>query len=383
MNTIKEKGQFRSTRSDNSFTQTEHFPDTLSKVSFKLLPMTNTFESLDHSTRLRRCKRLTFVLAISLGLCAAPVSCHAQTVSAGDSSVFGVFVGSSPFGESIWSLLQIPADADSDLIQWRLTLYQDAKALTPAGYKLYCDYGATAPGTPGLQKKKNTVEREGQWTTSKGTKSNPDAVVYELNGAVSFFKVDDHILHVLNRDRSLMIGTGGWSYTLNRVERSEKPGDMALAMARPSQSYTISPVATGPSVFGVFEGRSPCQGIARELKLSQDAGCIKAKWRVTLYQNPETLAPTTYKVEGTLHRQDAREGNWTIIRGTETEPQAIVYCLEPTKTEAGLFLLKGDDNVLFFLDQNRKPLVGHADFSYTLNRRNISSSSARTEGRTN
>jgi hypothetical protein len=193
--------------------------------------------------------------------------------------------------------------------------------------------------------------------------------LYELNGAVSLVQVDTNILHVLNPDRSLMIGNGGWSYTLNRAEHSEKPVDRVLALAQPDMPYRISPLATGPTVFGVFEGRTPCQGIARELKISVDAACTKAKWRVSLYQNPETLAPTTYKVEGSLHRRGAREGNWTLIRGTQKGPNAIVYRLAPTKTEPALFLLKGDDNVLFFLDQDRNPLVGHGDFSYTLNRR--------------
>jgi hypothetical protein len=189
--------------------------------------------------------------------------------------------------------------------------------------------------------------------------------VYELEGAVSLFKVDQNLLHVLNRDRSLMVGTSGWSYTLNRTEASEKPAPPATADL---PDRTISPVATGPAVFGVFEGRSPSVGIARELKIVADADA-KAKWRVTLYQNTETQAPTTYKVESSLHRQGAREGKWAIVRGTDSDPQAIVYRLDPTETEAALFLLKGDDNVLFFLNQDRKPLVGHADFSYTLNRR--------------
>jgi hypothetical protein len=34
-----------------------------------------------------------------------------------------------------------------------------------------------------------------------------------------------------------------------------------------------------------------------------------------------------------------------------------------------ILLLKGDDDVLFFLDQSRKLLVGHAEYSQTLNRR--------------
>jgi len=47
----------------------------------------------------------------------------------------------------------------------------------------------------------------------------------------------------------------------------------------------------------------------------------------------------------------------------------VVCHLAATKTEGDLFLRKGDDNVLFFLGQDRKPLVGHADFTYTLQRR--------------
>jgi len=193
--------------------------------------------------------------------------------------------------------------------------------------------------------------------------------VYELSGAISLFQVDANILHVLNPDRSLMIGNGGWSYVLNRTEHSEKPVDRALALSQPEMSYRISPLATGPAVFGVFEGRSPCQGIARELKISVAAACTKVKWRVTLYQNPETLAPTVYKVEGSLHAGSAREGSWSLIRGTQEDPNAIVYRLEPTRTEPALLLLKGDENVIFLLDQDRSPLVGHGDFSYALNRR--------------
>ena len=91
----------------------------------------------------------------------------------------------------------------------------------------------------------------------------------------------------------------------------------------------------------------------------------KAKWRVTLYQDPRTKAPTTYKIEGTLYRKGMREGTWSVARDKGT----VAYHLSKTETEADLFLLKGDDDVLFFLGRDRTPLVGHADFSYTLNRR--------------
>jgi hypothetical protein len=145
-----------------------------------------------------------------------------------------------------------------------------------------------------------------------------------------------------------------------------------LAALLPDQSYTISPLATGPTVFGVFEGRTPYQGIARELGRPENRGGLKVKWRVTLFQNPETRTPTTYKVEGSLYRQGGREGTWSIVRGTRTDPNAVVYKLDATQSDGVLLLLKGDDDVLFFLNQEQQPLVGHADFSYTLNRRTAS-----------
>ncbi len=279
----------------------------------------------------------------------------------------GVFVGSSPCGERMRAFFQIPS-GDSDPLCWNLTLHRDPKTLVPAGYQLECAY-VPASATSIAAKKAITVKREGTWTIAKGTRTNPGAVVIELDKALSLLQVSDNVLHFLESDRTLMVGDGGYSYTLNRLEAAETPGDLALALARPSVSYTNSPLSQGPSVFGVFEGRSPCRGIARELRRPDDAGCIKVKWRITLYQDPETKIPTRYKVEGTLYRGQTREGKWSILRGAHADPDAMIYRLDATSTEPRLDLLKGDNDVLFFLNQDGRPLVGHGDFSYTLNRR--------------
>ena len=74
-------------------------------------------------------------------------------------------------------------------------------------------------------------------------------------------------------------------------------------------------------------------------------------------------------MEGTLYRRDAAEGNWTRIQGGQNDPETVLYGLTPGNNGPPLYLLKGDDNVLFFLNQNQQPLVGNLDFSYTLNRR--------------
>jgi len=63
---------------------------------------------------------------------------------------------------------------------------------------------------------------EGKWTIGKGIRSNSNAIVYRLhdiktNKTISFLKLNDNLLHLLDSDQRLMIGTAAWSYTLNRV----------------------------------------------------------------------------------------------------------------------------------------------------------------------
>jgi hypothetical protein len=194
-------------------------------------------------------------------------------------------------------------------------------------------------------------------------------MVVQLDIGLAFAQVGENLLHPLDAERGLMLGDGGHSYTLCRADAAEKQVDPALALTIPDMSYTIAPLAMGDTVFGVFEGRTPYQIIARQLNIQRHSAGFKAKWRITLYKDPATGRPTTYKVEGTLFRRDVREGTWTIGRGTKDDEKAVVFELAAAGTQETIQLLQGDNDVLFFLDSERRPLVGHADFSYTLNRR--------------
>jgi hypothetical protein len=266
--------------------------------------------------------------------------------------VFGVFVGSTPPERALLDPLDVPADAKLEQVQWKLTLHRD-----PARYELQYEYGA---GTKGM--------REGVWNVRRGIKSDPRAIVYELRGAFALAQVDVNLLQVLDEDFSYRIGNGGWSFTLNRSEQAEQLVDGKAARNVPDMSYPISPLPTGPDVYAVFGGRTPCQGIARQLNVRVPRGCSKAKWRLTLYRDPATRAPTRYKVEGSLFTGGAREGTWKIVRGLGEDSDALVYRLDATATQPELLLLKGDENVLFILNEARDPRVGHAQFSYTLDR---------------
>src|SRR5437868_3829357 len=97
--------------------------------------------------------------------------------------VFGEFVGSTPCGEPFGRVFDIPPDANPP-VRWALTLYQDPKTRTPTVYKLRAEYDAVMPPAT-----RRTVSKakEGRWSAGQGTKFDPNAVVYELAGAVNFF----------------------------------------------------------------------------------------------------------------------------------------------------------------------------------------------------
>jgi hypothetical protein len=148
---------------------------------------------------------------------------------------------------------------------------------------------------------------------------------------------------------------------------------------KPSKSITFRPIPKGPSVFGVFEGRPPCAGMAGQLKLAITPECIKLKCVLTLYRDSITLQPTRYTFlilgggdvvnkDGNSYRQKEIAGNWEIVKGTKSDPEAVVYQLELNKPKDHFNILQGDENVLFILDENKEFRVGNENFSYTLNR---------------
>lgn len=132
------------------------------------------------------------------------------------------FSGNSPCGGYVKSLLGIPAPADCDRVQWKVTLLQNAET---RAFRLNVIYGMQEQSRPGFAGGGTKKEIAGKWKVTKGTPVNPEAVVYELKydeQTLRFLKLGGSILHLLYTDRNLMIGDAGWSYTLNQVNNREK-----------------------------------------------------------------------------------------------------------------------------------------------------------------
>ena len=171
------------------------------------------------------------------------------------------------------------------------------------------------------------------------------------NKNLMMLELNNNLLHLLNDDRTLLVGNSGWSYTLN----TDEPAGTDHVNIFSKQGAFKDSIS--------FEGRKPCTvpGIIPPGML-----CYKLKWFIVLYSNDEKSGTGTYKVFGTPYRKSGgKRGNWKLIIGKEGR---IVYQLNDDNGSGFLFLFKLDENILVFTDAGGKLLVGDKDFSFTLNR---------------
>ena len=87
-----------------------------------------------------------------------------------------------------------------------------------------------------------------------------------------------------------------------------------------------------------------------------------------LYRDEVKEGRGTFVLEGFVFRgQNKLTGEWNMSKGTSANPDALVYELTiPGRNN--LLFQKVDDNILYFLDQQKNLLVGSVYFSYVLNK---------------
>jgi hypothetical protein len=268
--------------------------------------------------------------------------------SESESTTLSVFAGTSLCADIARPLLNIPAEAQCDRTKWNLTLNVNPRTQSPATYRLSSEYGYHIDNRTLIMKGSNV--REGNWSIASGVKGDPHATVYQLDPSdpqrtIAFQRIDSNIIHLLDRDRSLVIGSAAQSFTLSRIDNRAN-GALALEevsikrLASTPNTHTSQPVR-------VFSGRTPCRAVARQLNHPAAADCMKLKWEITLNQDPKTSNPTTFKMRGTLFRDFDREGKWAILQGRPADTNATIYRLDFDKIEKPLFLESGRKYSLF------------------------------------
>jgi hypothetical protein len=127
-----------------------------------------------------------------------------------------LFVGCTPGDNLIKTQLGIPTETKIDFIKWDLTLDRFTFALNII-------YGESQPNTLGFKEGGQKKSYQGEYSISK----EKDNEIYQLksNGfqsEITMIKLNANILHFLTPHNQLMIGNGGWSYTLNNKSPDKK-----------------------------------------------------------------------------------------------------------------------------------------------------------------
>lgn len=252
------------------------------------------------------------------------------------------YVASTPAHAILRDFIQISATDSMDFIGWNLEV-------SPGAFKLQCRYGLAQPNTPGFSNEKRAAF-EGQLT-----KSGNYYTLKHKGRSVSILELNKNVLHFVDSNNGMLIGNGGYSYALN----NKNPIESDDFNFRAHTGIIANPL--------VFEGRTPCQELSALLGLNKSEACNKMKWYMLLYTDPVTGQPSDFLMGGIGYRKETMsKGTWKIVTGQDGR---IVYQISSDKWSRPLNLLKGDDNILFFLDGNGVIFTGNEDFSYTLNRR--------------
>jgi hypothetical protein len=249
-----------------------------------------------------------------------------------------VYIGSTPAGKVVKSFLGIPLTDSIDFIRWKITLQEDK-------YMLTCNYGIGKPNTNGFIDGGKWIARSGLVTKEK------DYYFLHNNGkSLGLLEVNTNLLHIADERKKLLVGNGGWSYSLT----SEKP-----FLSREA-NIVVEPFVLKDSM--AFEGRTPC---FESSVIQKTADCYKLKWWIILYGDIKNNKPTRYFLNGTIVDHKARTGTWSVIHHKDGR---AIYQLKWNDTEA-LYLLKLDENIFVFTDKAGNLLAGNADFSFTLNKK--------------
>jgi len=269
-----------------------------------------------------------------------------------------ILIGSTPGDELIKTMLTIPVETKVDFIRWNLIL-DDKNA-----FVLDIAYGESKPNTLDFKRVgKQTIK--GTYLIVKNQEENRFKEIYQLKSddwpeIISIVKINENLFHILTPQNQLMTGNGGWSYSLNRKVPIDS-GEILIS----------SPVADDKSLQLVYDGRTPCQEIAREHpEMNASPSCFKLKWKLVLDRDSVTYLPTTCTIRTIVDNQPRDvTGRWAIIQGTAKNAEAIIYKIQADNLAEPILLFLGDENVLFFLDKDNKPFIGNEDFSFAMNKR--------------
>src|SRR5437016_11428753 len=115
-----------------------------------------------------------------------------------------IYIGSTPATHLVVrAFLEIPVSDSVDFIRWKLILADNK-------YSLQCQFGISKPNTDGFMKDGTKIELKGELKKQKN-------YYFLRNGSknLMMLELNNNLLHLLNKDITLLVGNSGWIYKLN------------------------------------------------------------------------------------------------------------------------------------------------------------------------
>jgi hypothetical protein len=249
------------------------------------------------------------------------------------------YTASTPAGVEVRNFLGISQADSIDFIRWNLRIIDNKD------FELECKYGISRPNTNGFIDEKNVK--------LKGTAELNDGriILKHKSNSLAMLVLNPNIVHLLNKDGTMMIGNGGWSYTLNALQKIQ------------TQEVKLTTFKTHFEDSMVFIGRTPCRGIEELMIGKTRPECYKKKWKITMYKDGPNANSGTYKI-GSL---ETRDGKWKLKNDKSNN---IIYSLDLNNGNS-IDLLQTDENIVYIMDPKGGLMVGDHDFSYSLSRQEL------------
>ena len=252
-----------------------------------------------------------------------------------------VYQGSTPAHPDVRKFLNISLTDSIDFIKWQLAIETDK-------YELNCRYGLAKGGTDGF-----TNERQIR-LAGIITKRGYNFILNAEGRSFFLLQINSNLLHLLDKKQNLLVGNGGYSYTLN-TDSPVKTDQLNISLKQ-------APLTAEAA----FQGRTPCQELSKTMGLNKSAACDKMKWYIIFLVDSITGKPSHYLKGGRAYKRETMaNGKWETFTGKDGR---IMYKLDPEKNNSSTYLVKVDENILLFTDAEGNLMVGNKDFSYTLNR---------------
>jgi hypothetical protein len=159
-----------------------------------------------------------FLMAIQFVFFVAINSFSQPPSSANSKEVF--FAGSTACDNYIRSQLKIPTGTKCDFIKWELHV---TKKTNNAGiFTVSISYGEAKQNTNGFMETKK-IDASGNFDIREAINKNLGVRLFYLQASnfqspLILAEMDSNVFHFTDNNKKLLVGNGGWSYSLYKME---------------------------------------------------------------------------------------------------------------------------------------------------------------------